>query len=104
MPSKTGEPSSACCADGVPSSAEMAMSSPAGRSLAEAGGPATKSTLSARTIARTWTDTDFVQRYYDELAVEKELLWVDLAKSRAAAYDYLGTSPEKLSEFFDRYL
>jgi alpha-beta hydrolase superfamily lysophospholipase len=51
-----------------------------------------------------WTDLDFVQRYYDELTVEKELLWVDLAKSRAAAYDYLGTSPDKLADFFGRYL
>lgn len=51
-----------------------------------------------------WTDLDFVQRYHDELTVEKEMLWLDLAKSRGAAYDYLGTSPEILSDFFGRYL
>jgi pimeloyl-ACP methyl ester carboxylesterase len=50
------------------------------------------------------TDPDFVQRYYDELQVEKDLLWLDLSKSRAAAYDNLGRAPERLGEFFGKYL
>ena len=51
-----------------------------------------------------WTDLDFVQRYYDELQVEKELVWWDLAKSRAAAYDYLPRHPEEVAKFFDKYV
>jgi pimeloyl-ACP methyl ester carboxylesterase len=51
-----------------------------------------------------WTDLDFVQQYHDELQVKKEMLWLDLAKQRAAAYDYLGTSPQTLSDFLGRYL
>ncbi|ANM29745.1 alpha/beta hydrolase [Acidobacteria bacterium Mor1] len=51
-----------------------------------------------------WTDPALVQRYYDQLGGEKELLWLDLAKSRAAAYDYLGTNPEVLTRFFDHHL
>ena len=51
-----------------------------------------------------WTNLDFVQRFYDELTVEKEMLWVELEKSRAASYDYLGTSPKPFADFFDRYL
>jgi pimeloyl-ACP methyl ester carboxylesterase len=51
-----------------------------------------------------WTDLDFVQAYYDQLQVEKELLWLDLSKKRADAYDYLGRSPETLVDFFGRYL
>ena len=51
-----------------------------------------------------WTDLEFVQSYYDELQVEKEMLWLDLSKDRAAAYDYLGTNPETLAEFFGRHL
>lgn len=51
-----------------------------------------------------WTDLDFVQTFYDELQVEKEMLWLELSKKRAAAYDYLGTSPEFIDEFFGRYL
>ena len=51
-----------------------------------------------------WTDLDFVQEYYDELQVEKELRWLELSKDRAAAYDYLGTAPEELAKFFDKYV
>ena len=51
-----------------------------------------------------WTDLAFVQRYYDELQVEKELLWVELSKDWAAAYDYLGTAPEKLAIFFAKHV
>jgi pimeloyl-ACP methyl ester carboxylesterase len=50
------------------------------------------------------TDLDFVQQYYDELQVEKELLWLDLAKSRAAAYDYLPRNPGTISRFLDKYM
>ncbi|MEM7584326.1 MAG: alpha/beta fold hydrolase [Acidobacteriota bacterium] len=51
-----------------------------------------------------WTNLDFVERYFSELKVEKEMFWVELGKSRAAAYDFLGTSPQPLVKFFDRYL
>ena len=51
-----------------------------------------------------WTDLDFVQRYHDELRVEKELRWLELSEDRAAAYDYLGTAPEELANFFDKYV
>ena len=51
-----------------------------------------------------WTDLDFVQRYHDELRVERDIAWLDLSEKRAAAYDYLGTNPELISGFFGRYL
>jgi len=51
-----------------------------------------------------WTNIDFVKQYYNELTVEKEILWLDLAKQRAAAYDYVGKSPEKILEFFGKHL
>ena len=51
-----------------------------------------------------WTDMDFVRKYFDELTVEKEILWLDLSKKRAAGYDYLGTNPEQFAEYFGRYL
>lgn len=51
-----------------------------------------------------WTDLDFVQRYYDELQVEKELRWVELSEDRAAAYEHLGTAPKELATFFDKYV
>ena len=51
-----------------------------------------------------WTDLAFVQAYHDALTVEKELLWLDLEKSRAASYEELGRAPERILGFFDRYL
>jgi pimeloyl-ACP methyl ester carboxylesterase len=51
-----------------------------------------------------WTDLDFVRRYHDELRVDKELLWLDLSKDRAAAYDYLGTAPDKIAAFFAKHI
>jgi pimeloyl-ACP methyl ester carboxylesterase len=51
-----------------------------------------------------WANKAFVQDYYDSLNTEKEMVWVDLEKSRAAAYDYIGKNPEKLSDFFNKYM
>ncbi|MEO1623319.1 MAG: alpha/beta fold hydrolase, partial [Cyanobacteria bacterium J06632_3] len=51
-----------------------------------------------------WTDLTFVQQYHDNIPAEKELLWLELSEDRAAAYDYLGTSPETLSNFFAKHL
>jgi len=51
-----------------------------------------------------WADLEFVERYFDELRVERELLWLDLAKSRAAAYAYLPQHPEKIAGFFGRHM
>ncbi|MBX2853067.1 MAG: lysophospholipase [Phycisphaeraceae bacterium] len=61
-------------------------------------------TMVMQNRADPWTDLDFVQGYYDALQVEKEMKWLDLDPLRAAAYDYLGTHPEELSVFFDRYV
>ncbi len=50
------------------------------------------------------TDLDFVKDYYDKLTVEKEIIWLDLDKKRAAAYDWIGKSPEPIVGWFDKYL
>mmetsp|Transcript_8133 Transcript_8133/g.10586 ORF Transcript_8133/g.10586 Transcript_8133/m.10586 type:complete len:298 (+) Transcript_8133:111-1004(+) len=36
-----------------------------------------------------WTDLDLVNRFYQELQVEKDMVWWDLKNRRAAAYAYL---------------
>ncbi|WED23222.1 alpha/beta hydrolase [Vibrio sp. JC009] len=51
-----------------------------------------------------WTNLDAVHEYYNLLGGEKELLMLDLEKNRAAAYDWLGTSPERLTVFFNKYM
>jgi dipeptidyl aminopeptidase/acylaminoacyl peptidase len=50
------------------------------------------------------TNMDFVNQYHDTLTVEKEMLWLDLDKNRAAAYNYLPRNPETISKFFGRYI
>lgn len=51
-----------------------------------------------------WADKDLVVEYYERLAVEKEMLWLDLEKKRAAAYDWIGKHPKKILEFLDKHL
>jgi pimeloyl-ACP methyl ester carboxylesterase len=50
------------------------------------------------------TNLDFVRQYHDALTVETEMLWLDLARSRGAAYDYLPKHPDTISKFFDKYM
>jgi predicted alpha/beta-fold hydrolase len=51
-----------------------------------------------------YLNRDAIDKFYNELRVEKEMLWVDLVKKRAAGYDYLATNPEKVLSFFDKHL
>ena len=37
-----------------------------------------------------WTDMNFVDSFYNQLTVEKDVHWADLEKNRIAAYDYIG--------------
>ena len=45
-----------------------------------------------------------IEKYYDELQVEKEMMWLDLGKKRAAGYDYLTKNPDKILEWFGKYM
>ncbi|PON17264.1 alpha/beta hydrolase [Candidatus Entotheonella serta] len=51
-----------------------------------------------------WTKVEFVEAYFDTLQVEKEILWLDIEKSRATAYDDLGRAPEHVFGWFDKYV
>lgn len=51
-----------------------------------------------------WTDLDSVEKFHDLLGGEKEMLWLDLSKKRAAAYDWLGERPQDWAGFFARHL
>ncbi len=50
------------------------------------------------------TDLNMVKQYYNDLTVEKKMLWLDLEKKRAAAYDWLGKNPEPIVEWFDTHM
>lgn len=55
-------------------------------------------------------DKDFVEGVYEDLPVEKEMLWIDLpdkggrGPNRMAAYDWLGTADESVLDWFGRYM
>ena len=51
-----------------------------------------------------WANSDFVQQYFDGLKGEKEMVWLDLKKSRAAAYDYIGRESKEVLRFFMKYV
>lgn len=50
------------------------------------------------------TNLDLVDEYYNNLKVEKEMLWLDLEKKRGAAYAWLGKNAEPIVSWFDKYL
>ncbi len=50
------------------------------------------------------TNMDMVKQYYDDLTVEKEMIWLDLEKKRGAAYAWLGSNPEPILEWFNRHM
>ena len=50
------------------------------------------------------TNMDMVERYYNDLTVEKEMLWLDLEKKRGAAYAWLGKNPQPILDWFNKYL
>lgn len=45
-----------------------------------------------------------IEEYYNALKVEKEMIWLDLGKKRAAGYDYLTRNPEQILFWFDKYM
>ncbi len=51
-----------------------------------------------------WTNLDMVNEYYAGLAVDKEMLWLDIEKNRFAAYDYVGREPAEVLGWFDQHV
>lgn len=57
-----------------------------------------------------YLDEEFVQGVYDDLSAEKDLLWIEVPKrrtkaaNRIAAYEWIGTSPDPIVGWFDRFI
>ena len=51
-----------------------------------------------------WTSIELVKAYYEALQVDKKMLWLDLSKQRAAAYDWIGKNSKDILEFYKNYL
>lgn len=50
------------------------------------------------------TNMGMVEQYYNDLNVEKEMLWLELEKKRGATYAWLGNNPEPILKWFGRYM
>lgn len=50
------------------------------------------------------TNMVMVKQYYEDLNVEKEMLWLDLDKKRGAAYAWIGENSNKVLAWFDKYM
>ncbi len=50
------------------------------------------------------TNMDMVKQYFNDLNVEKEMLWLDLEKKRGASYAWLGKNPKPILDWFNKYL
>ena len=57
-----------------------------------------------------YLDEAFVKSYFDNLQVEKEMVWIDIPKkkgatqNRFAAYEWLGENPDKILAWFGKHL
>ncbi|PAB59291.1 alpha/beta hydrolase [Anaeromicrobium sediminis] len=51
-----------------------------------------------------WTNMNSVKKYYETIPTEKKMVWADLEKKRAAAYDYVGSKPQEFVDFFNKYM
>ena len=45
-----------------------------------------------------------IDEFYHALQVDKEMMWLDLGRKRAAGYDYLTKQPAEILSFFDRHM
>ncbi|UTW64762.1 alpha/beta hydrolase [bacterium SCSIO 12741] len=63
-----------------------------------------KPTLVIQNSNDPMTNMDMVNQYYNNLLVEKEMMWLDLDKKRGAAYDWLGNNPEPILNWFNKYM
>ena len=57
-----------------------------------------------------YLDKGFVDRYFEDLTEEKEMLWIEIPKkknanfNRIAAYDWIGENPEPVLRWFGKHM
>jgi len=61
-------------------------------------------TLVIQNVNDPMTNLDMVKQYVDDLAVEKDVLWLELDKQRGAAYDWIGKNSTEVLGWFEKYL
>lgn len=62
-------------------------------------------TLLVQNSEDEYLNRETIEKYYNELQVEKEMLWLEgIGTKRASGYDYLTKNPEKILYWFDKYM
>lgn len=61
-------------------------------------------TILVQGLGDPWYSKSVIDQYYNELTTEKEMFWIDGPKNRLAYYDWFSHSPEKMLEFFEKYM
>lgn len=67
-------------------------------------------TLMIQNVNDGYLDREFIEGVFDDLQVEKEMMWLELPKmknathNRLAAYDWLGPHPEPILGWFGKYV
>jgi alpha-beta hydrolase superfamily lysophospholipase len=62
-------------------------------------------TLLVQSSRDPYMNREMIETYYNNLQVEKEMLWLEeLKKKRAAGYDYIAKNPAKVLSFFNKYM
>lgn len=62
-------------------------------------------TLLVQSSNDPYMNREMIETYFNNLQVEKEMLWLgDLKKKRAAGYDYLSKNPGEVLGFFKKYM
>lgn len=61
-------------------------------------------TLLVQAEGDPWANLDWIKLYYDELSAEKEMFWIKGTKKRLDSYDWFSHSPERMLDFFEKYL
>ena len=51
-----------------------------------------------------WTDMNYIRSFYKEMAVDKEMFWIDGPKKRLAAYDHFTHQPDKMLQWFGAWM
>lgn len=62
------------------------------------------STLVIQNSNDPMTNMDMVKQYYNDLTVEKEMMWLDLEKKRGEAYAWLSENPDKIENWFNKHM
>lgn len=85
-------------------SAEAGVSAPELQNPVLYAGDVFVPVLFVQALGDPWSDIDHSRAIYDAIPTEKEAIWLEGDVHRFYAYNYFNDHPEKLLDFFEKYL